>query len=413
LSNPTTAAEPIHTHRFASGLTLLVEPMRGVSSASMTLLLPAGAASEPADQRGVGDVLAEMMLRGAGELDARAHSDALDRLGVHRSSEVRTHHLRLGATMMGDRIAAALPLMLDCALRPQLTDEAFDPSRQLAIAAIDALDDDPQQKVMIELKSQHLGEPIGRSTLGRLDDLKNLTADQVRAFYQQRCKPGGAILALAGNVNFEKVRDQVGQLIESWTGSADEIKPNPLPPRVARHIEAATAQQHIALAYDTIGELDPASMTQRVAIGVLAGGMSGRLFTEVRENRGLCYAVGATYAAMREHGSVMAYAGTTTQRAPETLKVLKDELRKLSDGVEQDEFERAVVGLKARLVMQGESTGARAASLAGDQFVRGKVRTLDEVAAEIDAVSLDAVNAFVADHKPDEFTQLIIGPKEG
>ena len=93
--------DEIRTHRLGNGLTLLVEPMAGVQSVGMTLLLPAGCATEPEGQLGVGAVLSEMIYRGAGDLDSRQHSDALDRLGVHRSSEVQTHHLRVGAVMLG------------------------------------------------------------------------------------------------------------------------------------------------------------------------------------------------------------------------------------------------------------------------------------------------------------------------
>jgi predicted Zn-dependent peptidase len=139
--------------------------------------------------------------------------------------------------------------------------------------------------------------------------------------------------------------------------------------------------------------------------------MSGRLFTEVREKRGLCYAVYAAYQSMRERGGVFAYAGTTPQRAAETLEVLTEQLKCLSDGVAEDEYARAVVGLKTRLVMQGESTAARAAALASDQYLRGRPRTLDQVAAEIDAVSLDSLNRFVAEHRPDQFTTLNVGPE--
>lgn len=412
MNPPPATAPPILTHRYANGLTLLAEPMAGVASVGMTLLTPAGAAAEPESRQGVAGILAEMIFRGAGDLDSRAHSDALDRLGVHRSSDVYTQHMRLGATMMGERLAEALPLLTDCITRPHLADDALDPSRQLAIASIEALEDDPQHKVMIELKRLHVGEPIGRSTMGRIDHLQAMSAQDVRTFYKQRCVSGGSILALAGCLDFEKVRDQVGELLEGFSGAADEIADNALPPRRYRHMPADSAQQHIGVAYDTIGELDPQNMTQRVALAVLSGGMSGRLFTEVRENRGLCYSVYATYGAQRDRGVVYGYAGTTPQRAEETLQVMTAELRRLADGVEPDEFDRAIVGLKSRLVMQGESTSARASALASDQFMRGRPRTLDDIADAIDDVTLDKLNAFVAAHKPGEMTTLNIGPEE-
>ena len=401
----------IQQHRYKNGLSLLVEPMPGVASVGMSLLLPGGAADEPGDQLGVSTVLCEMMYRGAGDLDARAHTEALDQLGVKRGTEVRTHHLRLGASILDERLSAALPLLLDMVRRPHLSDEAFGPSRELAVQAIDALEDEPQQKVMIELKRHHLPEPFGRSAMGRRDHLEQLTADHVRDALTARSVSDGAILTFAGAVDFERVRDHVGELMDDWSGASDEPSETAPAEGGTHHVHAESAQQHIGVAYDALPERDPLSMTQRVGVAMLSGGMSGRLFTEVREKRGLCYAVMAQYAAARDRGSVFGYAGTTTQRAAETLEVLIAELKRVSDGVDDDEFQRAIVGLKSRVVMQGESTSARAGALSADQYVFGRPRTLDEVAAEIDAVTLKGLNEFLDTHRADKMTVLNIGPE--
>lgn len=401
----------IHQHTYPNGLTLLVEPMTGVASAGLTLLLPAGVAAEPDDRVGTGAVLAEMLWRGAGERDAREHSDALDRLGVHRSSSVQTWHTRIGAATIGDRLHDALPLLIDAARRPTLDESAFEPSRQLALQSLAGLEDEPQQRVMVELKKAHQPTPLGRNSDGEVEALNALTLDEVRAYYASRFVPDGAILGVAGAVDFKAVRDSVGKLIDGWTGSASDPAVSDLPLRRYHHHEADSAQVHIAMGYDTVPEGDAETMTQRVAIAVLSGGMSGRLFTEVREERGLCYSVFASYAAQRGRGSVYAYAGTTPERAGETLDVLTGELVKLSDGVEADEFNRAMVGLKSRLVMQGESTSARAGAIAADQFLLGSPRTLEDLAAQIEAVTLDRVNAFVASHRPEAFTTLTVGPQ--
>lgn len=399
----------IQQHTYDNGLTLLVEPMPGVQSVGMAMLLPGGTADEPADQLGLYSVLCEMLHRGAGDRDARAHSEALDQLGVKRGTDVRTQHVRLDASILSERLPTALPLLFDMIRRPHLSDEGFGPARELALQAIEALEDEPQQKVMIELKQRHLPEPFGRSSLGRRKDLQQLTAAQVRAGFAERSVSQGAILSLAGAVDFETTRDQVGELLGDWSGSASEAVESASAERGTHHVPAESAQQHIGVAYDALPENDPMSMTQRVGIAVLSGGMSGRLFTEVREKRGLCYAVAAQYAATRDRGSVFGYAGTTTQRAAETLEVMVAELKRVCDGVDEDEFQRAIVGLKSRVVMQGESTSARANALANDFYVFGRPRALEEVAAEIDAVSLDGLNQFLDRNRPDSMTVLNIG----
>jgi predicted Zn-dependent peptidase len=402
----------IYTHRYPNGLTLLVEPMPGVASAAMTLLLPAGVAYEPSGKLGVAPILTEMINRGAGDLGAKAHSDALDLLGVHRSAETQTYHLRLGATFLGSRIDPVLPLMFDMVRRPALDAAALEPSIALALQSLESLEDNPQEKVMIELKRRHLGEPLGRSVMGEAADLETLTLEDVRNYAAQRFLPDGAILGFAGDVNINQVRNLVDALLGDWTGGATrpDFKAHAMPGY--SHVTAQTTQQHIGIAYPAVSAVDrPDTVLQRIATAVLSGGMSGRLFTEVRENRGLCYSVYATYVPQRASGSIYCYAGTTTQRAAETLEVLTGELLKLGAGVDADEFQRAVVGLKARLVMQGESTTARASAIAYDQFLLGQPRSLDDVAAEIDAVTLPQLNAFVAGHKPRDFTTLTIGPE--
>ncbi len=401
----------IHRHRYDNGLELLVEPIDHVASGAMTLLLPAGVAFEPEDQQGVAAVLTEMLHRGAGDLDARQHSDALDALGVHRSIEPGTLHTRLGATFMGDQLDQVLPLLIDMVRRPALDPGAFEPARQLALQAIESLDDEPQQRAMVELKRAHLGDPIGRSGIGLMGDVQKLTAEQTTAFWQNHFVPDQTILALAGNVNFEQARQTIGDLIETWEGRRRDVPTGTQPPASATHIHANATQQHIGLAHPAVGEMHPDSLNERLAVAVLSGGMGGRLFTEVREERGLCYAVYASYWALRDTGAIFAYAGTTAARAAETLQVLGEQLQKMTEGVGADEFERARTGLLARVVMQGESTAARAAAIANDTALRGEPRTLDQLNALIDGANVDDLNRFLKRRGPVALTQLSIGPE--
>ena len=150
-------------------------------------------------------------------------------------------------------------------------------------------------------------------------------------------------------------------------------------------------------------------------INVLSGGMSGRLFTEVREKRGLCYSVSAGYRAERDFGAVTAYVGTTPERAQESLDVLTQELQRIhtpAGAITQEEFQRAVIGSKSRLIFSGESTGARAAALAADQHRVGRPRSLGELAEEIDRVTLDQVNNYLTRRSLGTPTIQTLGPAE-
>ena len=157
---------------------------------------------------------------------------------------------------------------------------------------------------------------------------------------------------------------------------------------------------------------DPHSMLERLAVGVLSGGTSARLFTEVRQKRSLCYSVGASYSAGRDTGMVSLYAGTTPQRAQETLDVCAAEVEHLRDGVAADEFARAQVGLKSHLIMQGESSAARAAAIGSDRFRIGRARTLDELALAIESITLDQLNDYLGQREFGTATVASIGPVE-
>lgn len=408
---PTTATQTnIHQVTLPNGLTVVAEPIPGVQSLAMTLLTPAGLASQPIDKQGVAPLLAEMVCRGAGGKSAREHSDALDTLGVQRSTDAQTRFFRIGATMIGSKMADALPLLFDMARTPMLAEEALAPSVDLALQSIDSLADEPQRRAMLELRSRHYPDPVGRSPLGVREHLEAMTVDDVRKFWFERFVAGGSILGFAGCFDWDELLATVTDLLGDWGGAEQPAEGAGDGDGGTHHLTADSAQVHIAAAYPTVPLTHEQRVLQQAAVAVLSGGMSGRLFTEVREKRGLVYSVYASYAGQKDRGEVLAYAGTTAPRAQETLDVLTAELRRLSEGINESEFDRAIVGMKSGLVMQGESTSARAASIATDVYVFGQPRSLDHAAAEVDAVTLKQLNAFVAQNPPGQMTLVTIGP---
>ncbi len=402
----------IHQYKLSSGLILLAEPVATARSLAMSLQIPAGFAQEPDNQQGVSAIVEEMLFRGAGALGAKEHSDALDRLGVLRDTHVASVHTGLTARMLTDKVTDALPLLFDMIVRPRLDASVLEPSRDLAIQALDALEDEPQEKVFEHLRRRHWPQPFGRSPLGVREHLKALTHDDVHAFHREHFVPTGSVIGFAGQFDWTQLKDQVEQLLGDWQGQTQTPATCGQPPRGRMHDKVKSTQVHIGLAYDALPEPDDQSLLQKAGIAVLSGGMSGRLFTQVREKRGLCYSVFASYVGHKDRGAVLSYAGTTVPRAKETLEVLVDELCKVSQGVKQDEFDRAIVGMKSRLVMQGESTGARASAIAADQYMRGRPRTLAEWAQRVDDITLDGLNQFLRDHPPGDMTIVTIGPEE-
>ena len=148
------------------------------------------------------------------------------------------------------------------------------------------------------------------------------------------------------------------------------------------------------------------------AVGVLSGGMSSRLFMEVREKRGLCYAVYASCETVRDRGAVVAYAGTTTERAQETLDVLVTELLRLKEGVCEEELLRLKARIKSQLIMAQESSNARSSQIAWDWYHLNRVRTLAELSSLIDALTCQTINQYLVDHPPSDFRIVTLGASQ-
>ena len=173
-----------------------------------------------------------------------------------------------------------------------------------------------------------------------------------------------------------------------------------------------SAQTHIGIAYPSVPYRHPDYFQAWGAVGALGGGMSSRLFTEVRERRGLCYSVYAGYHTLRDRAAVFCYAGSTAQRAQETLDVTLGELRRLAQGIEPGELKRLKARIKTDLVMQQESSFSRSSSIAREWYHIGRARTLDELEQIVDGLTCEGINDYLAKHPPGPFTIVTVGPDE-
>lgn len=388
----------IHTETLGNGLRVAIERIPGMSTVSLCWLVPIGTAGDAPEQEGATTLLSELILRGAGTRDSRSWSDALDALGCERRTTANPFHTLLTATLMGNRLGDAFPLLADAILRPRLDPEHLDPVQKLALQALDGLSDDPQHLVMLRLAQRFLPAPYNRTGYGTHQGLRGATMSSLRSSWAARAVPAGSILVIAGAVEASTAMGVVRRSLDTWGGTTQEP-----PVAVAAiggidHLVQDSSQTHLAIALPAPVDADPDSNALRLASMVLGGESSSRLFTEVREKRGLCYSVGASVSLGRDRGMLQVYAGSTPERAGQTLACIRGELERFGGGISADEFERARTGLKARVVMQGESAAARASSVAGDLFRMGRARTLDDMAAAFDALTLDGVNAAIARH---------------
>ncbi len=395
-----------------NGMVVLGEPMPGVESVAFDFMLPAGAAWMPPGYGGAANVISEWIFRGASSRDNRQLGDALDGLGLQRSTSIGSSHIYIGAALESSNLAQALSLYADVILQPRLTDEEFEPARQLIIEELRSLDDEPRQKVMIELRKRFYPDPLGRSNMGELDELQVLTAAKTREITNAHLDVRQIILAIAGKYDL----DAVCREIESVFGphGAKPISAIEIGTREPKytHIPHDGAQVHIGVMTPTARFADEPYYDARLAVSVLSGGMSARLFTEVREKRGLCYAIGARYHSLREAAGIACYAGTSPDKAQETYDVILGEFQRLAEGISEEEMDRAKIGLKSSVILQSESSSSRAGSIGGDYYMLGRVRTLEEVKQKIEETSVASVLGFLRSHPFEDFTVVTIGPKE-
>ena len=398
-------------HRLDNGLTIVGEPMPSKQAAAFNFLIPAGSATEPTNKDGLTNVLESASYRGAGNYNARELSDALDSLGLSRGGGAGTEFTTFGGATLGLYLPESLQLYADIILHPRFED--WGAERALAIQALQGLDDSPSSRTFYELRRRYFTSGHARSPMGTIEGLQSLTLEDLRADHAARIKPEGAILALAGRFDWEQTISHVEQLFGDWTGKAPVLGATRTVDEPLRvHIPADKAQQQIAIAYETIAPDDARNPEYRLAMAILSGGMGARLFTEVREKRGLVYSVSASANGHRGFGYTLAYAGTTPERADETLQVTLGELRRMSEGVTQDELDRARIKMLTSLIMQEESSRSRAAALARDWWILGRVRSLDEITDSINAVTPASIAAFYESCPVGEPSVVTLGARE-
>jgi predicted Zn-dependent peptidase len=403
--------QEVHHHTFANGLTLLAEYMEHVRSAAVNFLVPAGCVYDPGEHLGIASVLSDLITRGAGPRDSRELTLALDNLGLDRDESVGSLHTRFWGATLARNLPAALDIYADILRRPHLPDSELPAVQALALQDLQSLEDEPRHKVLIELRRRHYPPPLGQDRRGTPEGITSLSAEVLRKHYQHFFQPHGLIVSVAGNVEWQPLLEQVGRLFGDW-------EPGPVPTLKLRkpaakkaHLPKDTTQTQIGIAYPSVPFGHPEYYAAQGAVNVLSGGMSSRLFTEVREKRGLCYAVSASYQSFKDRASVICYAGTTNERAEETLDVTLGELQRLQDGIESEEVERVKAGLKSSLIMQGESTSARAGSLASDWYYLGRVRSFDEIQAAVNSLTPQTIIDHLRRHPPGDYTIVTLGPR--
>ena len=393
----------------ANGITVLGEHMPGLESVAVALHVAAGSIHDPPGRCGLATLAGELGLRGAGNRTSRDIVETLEGTGAQWSNAVTTTHTSFSAAMVPRQLPVVLPVFADVIRRPQLPAEQFEAAQQMVLQNITGIEDDPAHRVLAALRLLHLPAPWGMPTEGITADLEATTGDDVRQFVDRRMQPTGMIVTIAGRIDWDDFLRRIDDLFGDWTGvPAEAVATGPRGAFIG-HVPHDSQQTHVALAWSMPPYREDDSVIAGAVLSILGGGTSSRLFTEVRERRGLCYGVSAGYQTHRDFALAVCHAGTTAARAQETLDVILAEIDRLPGSLDPDELERVKARVTAGLVMQQESTAARAGSMARQWYHLGRVRTLAEDLARYDRLDVTMIEDWLAARPPRDVSVVSLG----
>lgn len=396
--------------RLDCGVDLLLEPMSGYHTATLVLRVEGGMASEPDDHAGLAYVLEQTIDKGTTQHDARQLADAFDVLGASHAIYTGRQSWVFVVSALPELLPRAAELMLGTIVEPTFPEPMVATAVNLTQQQLFALEDSPKALLRRAMAQRAYGPVLGRHQLGTHESLQTIDAERVRDYWRTVATRRGIAIAVAGAFDESAVRD----VIERRLGALPEhAAPAPDVGVVftpgATHINKDAEQTQIGISFPGACYDADDYPVERVLTAVLSGGMSARLFTEVREKRGLVYWVGAWHEQPRGSGMVHLGAATTAQRCRTTYDVLLQELARLQDDLTDEELERAKTGLIAESVTSGASVQRRAGDLLTDHFHLRRARSAGERIEAVRRVTVDDIASYLRRHPRDQPAVVTVG----
>ena len=381
----------VNVTRLPSGLVIVTDDMSHLETASLGVWVACGSRDEKPDEHGISHLLEHMAFKGTARRSARQIAEEIEAVGgdlnAATSVETTAYYARV--------LKADVPLALDV-LADILSNPSFDPAelsreQNVIVQEIGAAEDTPDELVFDHLQAVAFpGQPVGRSILGTAQTVRSFDAARLRAYLARHYRGPDMVIAAAGAVNHAAIVADVERRFGHFNGSA---APAPEPARFhggVRTERRNLEQVHITLALEGVPQRDPNLYSLQVFTSVLGGGMSSRLFQEVREKRGLCYAIYAFHWPYFDTGLFGLYAGTDARDAGELMRVVVDEIAATAETINEAEVARAKTQMKAGLLMALESSGARAEQLARQIIAYDRPIPLEEIVTRVEAVTVES-----------------------
>lgn len=384
----------VEVTRLPSGLVVVTDTMAHLETASLGVWVGCGSRDERPDEHGISHLLEHMAFKGTTRRTARQIAEEIEAVGgdlnAATSVETTAYYARV--------LRADVPLALDV-LSDILADPTFDPdelTREKNVIAqeIGACEDTPDDLIFDFLQSTAFpDQPVGRSILGTRATVRAFDSKRLRGYLGRNYRAPDMVVGAAGAVDHAQVVAEADRRFSSFSGPA---APGPEPARFhggTRIDKRDLEQVHLALALEGVSQQHPSLYSLQVFTNVLGGGMSSRLFQEIREIRGLCYSIYAFHAPYSDTGLFTLYSGTDAADAAELMRVAVDEITAAAETLSETEIARTKAQMKAGLLMALESSSTRAEQIARQIIIYGRPIPLDEVVAKIEAVTVESARA--------------------
>lgn len=385
----------VQLHTLSNGFRIVTEHMPSLQSAAIGLWVLAGGRHERVEQNGIAHFLEHMAFKGTKRRSALQIAEAIEDVGgymnAYTSREVTAYYARV----LEADVPLALDVIADIVLNPVFDEREIETERGVILQEIGQSMDTPDDIIFDWLQEEaYPDQPLGRTILGPAERVRSFTRDDLAGFVAEQYGPGQMILSAAGAVD----HDALVREAEALFGHLSPVLS--APPAKAlfhggetRNIKSLE-QAHFALGFESPDYGDPAIHAAQIYANALGGGMSSRLFQEIREKRGLCYTIFSQAGAYSDTGMMTVYAGTSDDQLAELAVVTLDEMKRAADDMNDEEIARARAQMKAGLLMGLESPSNRAERLARMIQIWGRVPDLAEVVAKIDAVTTQDVKNF-------------------
>lgn len=400
-----------------NGIRVVTEQMPAVRTAAMGIWVGAGSRYEPASLHGISHFLEHLFFKGTERRSALEIAQAVDDIGGQMNAFTDREQTVFYVKVLSAHLERAVEICADMLLRSTFSPESIERERQVIIEEIKSYEDSPDELVQ-DLFAQTVwnGHPLGRPVIGTLVTVGQLARDDFVGYVNSYYRPTNVVVAVAGDIEHQLVVDLITRHFGGWDGSLVSVRTEP--PRSRADVATRfkeTEQVHLCLGTQGLANSDERRYTMSVLDTLLGGGMSSRLFQEIRERRGLVYTIGSYAASYRDGGLFVVYAGMSPAAGPEVIALTLDELEKVKgEPPDSTELERAKESLKGSLMLSLESTGSRMSMLARSEVYYRRQITLDELIARIDAVTADQVMQMANEvFHPGQLSMAAIGPFRG